>query len=203
MSSAIHFYFDFSSPYGYFGALKIEALAAKHQRPIFWHPILLGVIFKTTQSQPLTQIPFKGQYAIHDFERSAAFYDIPYRLPSQFPISTQHAARATLWINQNVNQAAAVQFVKAAYHAYFVDDKMIGEQEVVLNVAAQCGLNTAQIDALKSALGSQELKDQLKTEIEQAIANQVFGAPFVIVSGEAFWGVDRFDQLDAFLQKLA
>ena len=161
------------------------------------------MVFKTTQSQPLTQVPFKGKYALRDFERSASFYGIPYRLPSQFPMSTQHAARAMLWLDKNVNQAVAVQFAKSVYHAYFVDDKVIGEQDVVLNIAAQCGLDAAQIDALNTALGSQTLKDQLKAEVEQAIANQVFGAPFVIVDGEAFWGVDRFDQLDAFLQKQA
>jgi len=28
----------------------------------------------------------------------------------------------------------------------------------------------------------------------------VFGSPFTIVDGEAFWGFDRFDQLAAFLK---
>ncbi len=32
MSQAIDFYFDFSSPYGYLAAQKIDALAAKYDR---------------------------------------------------------------------------------------------------------------------------------------------------------------------------
>ena len=28
----------------------------------------------------------------------------------------------------------------------------------------------------------------------------VFGAPFMIVDGEPFWGFDRFNQLDAYLK---
>ncbi len=40
--AAIDFYFDFSSPYGYFAAAKIDALAAKHGRTTLWRPILLG-----------------------------------------------------------------------------------------------------------------------------------------------------------------
>ena len=32
MKPAIDFYFDFTSPYGYLAACKIEALAAKHGR---------------------------------------------------------------------------------------------------------------------------------------------------------------------------
>ena len=39
-------------------------------------------------------------------------------------------------------------------------------------------------------------KDALKRETETAIARGVFGSPFVIVDGEPFWGLDRFDQLE-------
>ena len=38
MPSAIDFYFDFSSPYGYLASEKIEALAAKHGRGVNWKP---------------------------------------------------------------------------------------------------------------------------------------------------------------------
>ena len=48
MAAPIDFYFDFSSPYGYLGAQKIEALAAKYGRNVDWRPVLLGVIFKET-----------------------------------------------------------------------------------------------------------------------------------------------------------
>ena len=51
----IDFYFDFSSPYGYLAAQKIEALAAKHGRTVDWHPMLLGVVFKQTGAAPLTR----------------------------------------------------------------------------------------------------------------------------------------------------
>ena len=42
MPQPVDFYFDFSSPYGYFAAAKIDALAAKHGRTTVWRPILLG-----------------------------------------------------------------------------------------------------------------------------------------------------------------
>ena len=48
MPNPIEFYFDFSSPYGYIAAEKIDALAAKHGREVTWRPFLLGVAFKTT-----------------------------------------------------------------------------------------------------------------------------------------------------------
>ena len=54
MPDPLQFHFDFSSPYGYLASEKIEALAARHGRRIDWRPMLLGVAFKATGSQPLT-----------------------------------------------------------------------------------------------------------------------------------------------------
>ncbi len=42
MADSIDFYFDYSSPYGYFAAMKIDDLAARHGRSVNWKPILLG-----------------------------------------------------------------------------------------------------------------------------------------------------------------
>ena len=49
----IDFYFDFSSPYGYLAAHRIDAVAAKHGRRVHWRPFLLGVAFRETGQTPL------------------------------------------------------------------------------------------------------------------------------------------------------
>jgi 2-hydroxychromene-2-carboxylate isomerase len=36
--------------------------------------------------------------------------------------------------------------------------------------------------------------------LEDAVEAGVFGAPFYIVEGERFWGQDRLDDLDLYLQ---
>ena len=61
MNSPIDFYFDFSSPYGYFAAMMIEELADRHNREVNWKPILLGAVFKVTGSRALTTLPLKGE----------------------------------------------------------------------------------------------------------------------------------------------
>lgn len=197
MNAPIDFYFDFSSPYGYFAAMRIEALAEKYQREVNWHAILLGAVFQVTGSAPLTQVPMKGNYAVHDFERSARFHGIEYKLPGTFPISTQVAARALLWLQKTQEPAHAVAFAKATYRAYFVDDIDIGNSANIAQIAVSLGLDAA---ALLEAIKTPEIKEQLKSEVDKAIAHGVFGAPFLIVDGESFWGSDRFDQLEALLK---
>jgi 2-hydroxychromene-2-carboxylate isomerase len=44
-----------------------------------------------------------------------------------------------------------------------------------------------------------QIKDQLKAQVEGAIVRGVFGAPFMFVDGEAFWGHDRLPQIDRWL----
>jgi 2-hydroxychromene-2-carboxylate isomerase len=96
----IDFYFDFSSPYGYFASTMIDALAAKHGREVVWRPFLLGAAMKITGGAPLPGVPMKGDYARRDFARSAKFYGVAYKLPSNFPISSQAPARAFYWLNR-------------------------------------------------------------------------------------------------------
>jgi len=195
MPAPIDFYFDFSSPYGYLGAELIDALASRHGRTVNWRPVLLGVIFKETGGAPLTEVPMKGAYSLHDFARSARFHGVPFRMPSRFPIPAQAPSRIVLAL-RDTDPALAARVVKALYRAYFVDDRDIADPEVAASVAGQAGADAA---AARAAVDDPAAKDALKREVAQAIAAGVFGSPFVIADGEAFWGVDRFPQLDRWL----
>lgn len=196
MSAPIDFYFDFSSPYGYFGSLEINKLAERYGRQVNWHPILLGPIFKSLGTNPLVNVPLKGDYSRRDMERTARFHNIFFKPPTSFPIGTQVAARAMLWL-QNHHPDKAVPFAQTLYSAYFTEDIDISVVGNVLRIAADLGVDAS---ALEAALGEQAVKDKLKQATEDAMQRGVFGAPFVIVDGEAFWGFDRFTQLDAFLK---
>ena len=185
MKAPLDFYFDFSSPFGYLASQKIEALAAKHGRTVQWRPMLRGAAFKTTGAAPRTQSPLKGEY----FHRSARFHGLEYRHPEPFPVSTVAACRAFYAVE---DEKQAVRMAKALFRAYFADNVNIGESDNVLKVAASLGLSPS--------IGEQAVKDRTKAEVDTALARGVFGSPFVIVDGEPFWGLDRFDQLERWLK---
>lgn len=193
----IDFWFDFSSPYGYLMSEKIDAVAAQHGRQVRWHPILLGIVFKATGSAPLTlQHPIRAAYWLKDFARSARFMDIPYRHPSRFPLATQHAARAYYWLHGQ-DCAQARRFAHAIFRALFVDDLDISSPEMVREIAAKIGVDP---DSLYTALQSPEIKARLKDEVDQALARGVFGSPYVVIDGEAFFGADRLPQIEKCLE---
>ncbi len=196
MPNPIEFYFDFSSPYGYIASEKIDALAAKHGREVTWRPILLGVVFKTTGGQPLPSIPLKGAYSARDIARTAKFHGVEYRPPSVFPISSISPCRAFYWLDAE-DPKRAKALARALYRAYFVDNIDISSVEGTVAVCAKLGLGA---DELRGALADQAVKDRLRTEVEKAIARGAFGSPYIIIDGEPFWGSDRLDQIDRWLQ---
>ncbi len=195
MSQPIEFYFDFSSPYGYLASEKIDDLAARHGRKVKWRPILLGVVFKQTGGAPLTMLPLKGEYSLHDFSRSARFLDVPYTHPETFPINTMHAARAYYWLHEQDCEAARA-FAHSVYRAYFRDGRDITDVAVVLELATRHGADRA---TLAEALNSAALKERLRAECDAALAKGVFGSPYIIVDGEPFFGADRLPQIERWL----
>ena len=197
MAAPIEFHFDFSSPYGYLATQRIEALAARHGRTVDWRPMLLGAAFKLSGMAPLTAVPLKGDYSRRDFERSARFHGITeFRMPAKFPIPSQAPARIVLWAKAR-DPALATRVVKALYRAYFFEGLDISDADIAADVAARAGADRA---AARAAVDDPAMKEALKREVDGAIARGVFGSPFIFVDGEPFWGLDRFDHIDRWLE---
>ncbi|PHQ66551.1 MAG: 2-hydroxychromene-2-carboxylate isomerase [Sneathiella sp.] len=196
MSKIIDFYFDFSSPYAYLGSHLIEAVAEKHDRVVEWHPFMLGVAMKGERTFPLTEYPLKGDYSRMDFDRTARRHKIPFQMPVDFPKATLAAARGFLWISGQ-NTQLAVTFAKAVFTAYFVYGRDISDINLVADIAKDTGADRA---AFIDAVQSDPVKAAFKQSVEDIVGNKkVFGAPYFIVDGEAFWGADRISQLDEWL----
>jgi 2-hydroxychromene-2-carboxylate isomerase len=197
MAEPIDFYFDFSSPYSYLASEKIDALAARFDREVRWHPILLGVIFKGLGTLPLVRQPGMHDYSLRDFVRSARYLEVPFRMPMRFPVATVAAARAYYWLLER-DSAVARQFAHAVFRAYFAEGHDISESASVLHMAALLGVEPT---PLSSALEDPAVKDRLRRETDAAIALGMFGAPWIVVDGEPFWGADRLPQVEAWLER--
>ncbi len=196
MANPIDFYFDFSSPYGYLASTRIDALAARHGRSVVWRPHLLGAVFKINDQRPLASIPFKSDYTARDLARSARLLKVPFKLPTKFPVGATAPSRAFYWVNDK-DPALAKRLAQALYHAYFAEDRDISSPEVTCDVAARLEVDRAE---LAQALNDPAVKERLRTEVDAAIARGVFGSPYIIVDGEPFWGSDRLDQVEKWLE---
>ena len=85
----------------------------------------------------------------------------------------------------------------ALYRAYFARGIDISDPQAAVAVAAECGVDAA---AARAAIDDPEIKDALRRENDAAIAAGVCGSPFMIVDGEPFWGADRLEQVERWLE---
>jgi len=195
MAGPIDFYFDFSSPYGFFASTRIDDLAGHYGRVVKWRPILLGAAFKVSGQKPLMEIPLKGDYSRHDFVRFGRLLDLKFRLPDPFPFGAVAASRAFYWLDAR-DPALAKRFAKAVFRQAYIAGVDVTGIDFVCDLAAGMGVPR---EELKAALASPEVKEVLRKEVEAAVAKGVFGSPYIVVDGEPFWGADRLAQIEEWL----
>ena len=196
MTDQIEFYFDFSSPYGYVAAHRIEELGEKHGREVVWKPFLLGATFQLTGNRPLKDQQLKWEYSSHDLLRTARRYDVPWQLPDVFPIATQAAGRAFYWISDK-DVSKAKEFAIKTYRAYFAEGVDIRAKEAVADIANGFGFAK---DECLAAINDEAIKQRLKDVTDEAIERNVCGSPFFYIGDEPFWGNDRIDMMDDWLE---
>jgi len=197
MPARIDFYFDFSSPYSYIASEWIEALAARHGRTVRWHAILLGVTFQVTHLRSPVEHPLKRDYSYRDFERSARFEGVPLRMPDKFPIPTQNAARLYWWL-YDTHPASAPGWARHCLRAYFARGVDLSDRHALRELAREFGIDP---DEAEGVWTDPHWKARLKAANDAAIAAGVFGAPYVIIDNEPFWGNDRRPQIERWLDK--
>ena len=196
MYEVIDFYYEFSSPYAYLGACLIDELAERHGRGVNWRPFMLGAVFKREGTAPLVNYPMKGRYSLHDMKRTARHHGIDFRMPDKFPILTVNAARLVYWAgDQDPGERQRLSMV--FFQAVFKDGLDISKKDVLRDVCERAGLDWG---ICGEVIADPVYKERLKDETDAALDRGVFGAPFFIVDGEPFWGVDKMRDLDLWLE---
>jgi 2-hydroxychromene-2-carboxylate isomerase len=186
----LEFWYDFASHYAYLSAMRIEGVAKDHGVDVIWRPFLLGPIFKAAgyAGSPLQATPTKAAYTRRDPQRIAEARGLPLNFPDPFPQNSIKAGRVGL-VGQREGWLPA--FTQALYLAEFRDTRAIHEPAVLAAVLDGLGLESARILAHSEET---DIKNQLKTDTEEAAAKGIFGAPtFITEDREIFWGDDRLE----------
>lgn len=193
--SGIDFYFDFASPYAWFAWKEFGRIARAHGRPVRYRPILLWAVLQARAMPPPLEHEAKKSYLLHDMQRSARFLGVPFRMPDAFPTSSHLPARLLLQLQQD-GDARAVPFAEAVLGAYFEHNIDLRDTQALQRIGADLGIDPAWISAALSADAGKRLLQQANAE---AVAAGVWGSPYMVAGGEAFFGADRLPQLDWFL----
>jgi 2-hydroxychromene-2-carboxylate isomerase len=197
----IEFFFDCSSPWTYLAFENIQPMAAELGAQIVWRPILVGGIFNTInpsvyQSRE-TPVPAKARYSGKDLQDWARVAGLKIKMPpSVFPVNSVKVMRACIVLEP---QGKLVDFARAAFEAYWGDDRDISQDAVIAGICAKAGIEAAPLFA---AISQQDIKDALKANTDEVMRRGGFGSPTIFVGGDdMYFGNDRLPLVRAALER--
>jgi 2-hydroxychromene-2-carboxylate isomerase len=186
MAKTLEFFFDYASPYSYLAAAQVEGVAQRTGAELRWRPFLLGAVFKATGNVSPISNASKAAWLLRDVEEWARYLGLPpFRMPENLLIHSLKANRLGLVAAEHGRIAP---FSHAAFRAAFVDGKDLADPQVLAELARAAGLPPEQ--ALAKA-ETQEIKDALRRNTDEALARGAFGAPTFFVGDALYFGNDR------------
>jgi len=187
MSKSLEFFFDFGSPTSYLAWTQLPRIASEAGAQIVWRPMLLGGVFKASGNQSPVAIPAKGRYMLQDLARFAQRYGVPLTFNPHFPINTLTLMRGAVGY---LDTERFQPYTKAVFEALWVQQKNLGNAEVVAKVLSAAGFDPAEFEQL---ISDEAIKQRLKDNTEEAVRRGVFGAPSFFVGSTMYFGQDRLD----------
>jgi 2-hydroxychromene-2-carboxylate isomerase len=193
----IRFYFDFVSTFSYIAIQKIDALAAQYGRQVDWRAVSLGHVFQAQEISPPFLNPAKFKYLSVDFARSCELAGLPCKLPAEFPPGVK-IARLAFWYLKARDENLSHAYARAIAMAIFGRGELVGTHDQIMAALK----DVPQISAadIEAAATDAQARTAMTASLDDARADGMIGAPFMVLDGEPFWGADRLDQLAARLK---
>lgn len=177
-------YFDFISPYAYFGLFGLERLGPLVQ--VEYRPVLFAGLLNHWGQRGPAEIPGKRTWTYRWCTWYAAQHGIAFRLPRAHPFNPLSYLR--LAIAANCERAA----IRRIFERLWTTGADAADPAVLEELAASLGIAREQ-------LAQPQVKEQLRMNTDAAIAHGVFGVPTLVVDGEGFWGAEATDFARAYI----
>jgi 2-hydroxychromene-2-carboxylate isomerase len=179
------FFFDYSSPYAYLAAMRIDDVLPGAT----WRPIAFGPLIRQIGKVPWSLRPGR-EAGMREVEERAAERGLPpLRWPEGWPDRTYSLLplRAALVAEAH---GRLREFSNEAFRLMFAEGRTLDAVDLVLDAAAAVGLIR---DAVAVRLENPEIKARLREYTDDAIARGVTGVPTVALGGALFWGDDLLE----------
>jgi 2-hydroxychromene-2-carboxylate isomerase/acyl-coenzyme A thioesterase PaaI-like protein len=197
MATPIKFYFDFVSAYSYVAMNNIEALAKRWGREVEWHCVSLPAVLDHHKVISPRAQPAKFAHNVKDFPRLCEMNDLPVASPFPPAVPPYGATlhRLVFWRLNRKTPELAKAFARAVSHRYFGTGQ---EVRTASQLAAACKARGVPLTLkeIKAAENDKAAQKALDAAFKRAIKDGMFGAPFMVLDGETFWGADRLDHLE-------
>jgi 2-hydroxychromene-2-carboxylate isomerase len=190
----LEFFWDVGSPYTYLATTQLEGLRKRTGAVVEFRPFLLGGVFKSAGNQLPAAVPNKAVYMLKDLTRWGAHYGVPLKVDAPFPLVTLLPMRVAIAADL---RGKGEPYCHAIFRAYWADGRDVSAPDEVGRVLQTIGLDPKE---LLEAANTQEVKDKLRANTDEAVARGAFGAPAMFVGEELYWGNDRLEFVERALK---
>jgi 2-hydroxychromene-2-carboxylate isomerase len=177
-------YFDFISPYSYFGLFELARLGADVR--VEYRPVLFAGLLNHWGQRGPAEIPGKRTWTYRWCTWYAAQHGIPFKFPQAHPFNPLGYLRLAMAANSS---PAAIRRI---FERLWTTGADAADASVLEELAKSLGISREQ-------LAEPRVKGGLRANSDAAIAQGVFGVPSLVVDGEVFWGADATDFALAYL----
>lgn len=198
--ATIEFFYDYSSPWTYFAATRIEDFCKRNKAELVWKPFLVGGVFNKVNPSVYQRrenpIPPKDAYYRKDMEDWARFLNLKIVRPTVFPVNSVKALRGAFVA---IEEGTISAYSKAVFEAYWRDDKDISQESVLGEIVDAIGMDR---DAFFTQITDDRIKRKLFETTDELIARGGYGTPTFFVDGkDMYFGNDRFELMEAALKR--
>lgn len=180
-------YFDLISPYAYLHLKQFGRLPADLQ--VEYVPCLFaGLLAHWGQKGPAEIAP-KRRHTYRQVIWLAGHLDIPFRMPPQHPFNPLHALRLLLTAGPTRER------IEIAFDMIWQEGRDLQSRDSWVELGRRLD-----IDDVEAALGDANVKQQLRSNTEEAARNGIFGVPTFLMDGEVFWGQDSLEMMLEYLR---
>jgi len=183
----ITFYLDFISPYAYLAFERLPEVMEGLSYSVSYKPVLIGALLKHHGQLGPAQVPPKREWTYRHALWLAHVNGVEMAMPAAHPYNPLPHLRLALGTTADGDISRYVA------------------ETIFRNVwrGGADASDPARLADLTSALQPQrdaaEVRQQLKTNTDEAIAQGVFGVPALVVDQQMFWGFEGLAPLRAAL----
>lgn len=180
-------YFDFISPFAYLQLAQFSKLPADLE--IIPIPVVFGSLLKHWGQLGPAEIPPKRQFVYRFFQWNADQLDIPFSMPRRHPYNPLPSLRLC------IAAGSQIEHIRAIFDIIYGKGLQPDDQDGIQAMAKALNISSPE-----TALSAPSVKEALRKNTEEAIADGVFGVPTFVIKGQIFWGGDAAIMMLDFLQ---
>ena len=170
-------YFDFVSLFSYLQCEQLPAL--ERSINIRYRPVLFAGLLKAHEHKGPAEIPAKRRFTYQFVVWQAKRLGLPLKFPAVHPFNPLPLLR--LAVAADCEPDAVRRIFRFVWRDGRLGDLPIEWAELMAELA---------LPDAETRIGSQEVKDALRRNTDEAIARGVFGVPTLAIGEQLFWGAD-------------